>query len=92
MRLPEGTRRLFALDEDTDPGAHPWWIIGRVLDEGDSEDLAWLFAAFGRSEIEAWLRRRGGRRLSLRSRRFWSAALGVPAAPPHPLAEALWPY
>lgn len=92
MRLPEGTRRLFAPGEGPDPETHPSWIIGRVLDEGDSMDLAWLFRVLGRREVEAWLRRCGGRRLSVRSRRFWEAALGVAAAPPHPLAEALWPY
>lgn len=92
MRLPDGTQRLIAPHEGVDPGAHSSWIIGRVLDEGDSVDLAWLFRTFSRSEVEDWLRRGGGRRLSIRSRRFWEAALGVTAAPPHPLAEALWPY
>lgn len=76
----------------TELAAQPSLAIERVLDEGDSADLVWLFSTFGRSAIEAWLRARGGRRLSARSRRLWEAALGVTAAAPHPLAEALWPY
>lgn len=92
MTLPHGTRRLFPTGEAASAAAHPGWVIERVLDEGDSEDLAWLFRGFGRTVVDTWVRTRGGRRLSLRSRRFWELALGVAVSPSHPLAEALWPY
>ncbi|MGH9380093.1 MAG: DUF6922 domain-containing protein [Thermoanaerobaculia bacterium] len=92
MTLPHGTRRLFPTDEAASAAAHPDWVIERVLDEGDSEDVAWLFRTFGRADVDTWVRARGGRRLSLRSRRFWERVLGAAASPCHPLAEALWPY
>ena len=66
-------------------------LIGRLLEEGDRADLAWLGAEIPRDELVAWLRVHGGRRLSRRSRAFWSAVLAQPLPPPHPLAEALWP-
>lgn len=68
-------------------------VIAQILEEGDRADLAWLAAAVGRETIAAFVRERGGRKLSARSRRFWCRALGIadtePA--PHPLAEQLWP-
>lgn len=44
-----------------------------------------------REAIAAFVRERGGRKLSARSRRFWSRALGLPEPSPHPIAEQLWP-
>ncbi len=68
-------------------------VIAQILEEGDRADLAWLARALGRETIAAFVRERGDRKLSARSRRFWIRALGIadtePA--PHPLAEQLWP-
>jgi hypothetical protein len=72
------------------PG-HNTLVMAEILEAGGRSDLAWLAHEFGREAIAAFVRERGGRKLSARSRRFWSRALGVPEPPPHPLAEQLWP-
>lgn len=66
-------------------------VIAEILEEGDRADLAALARAVGREAIADFVRERGGRKLSARSRRFWSRALGLPEPQPHPLAERLWP-
>ena len=66
-------------------------VMAQILEAGDRADLAWLAATVGREEIAAFVRERGGRKLSARSRHFWSRALGL-AEPERPaLAEQLWP-
>lgn len=102
---PAGARRLFpghapdllagALAGTAGaPGAGPGargLVIGRLLEDGDGADLAWLAAGLGEAELAAWFARCGGRALSRRSRAFWSRVLDVaPPAPAH-LAEVLWP-
>ena len=74
----------------TEPAARSR-LIGRLLEEGDRADLAWLAGEIPRGELAEWFRAHGGRRLSRRSRAFWSAVLAQPLPPPHPLAEAIWP-
>lgn len=66
-------------------------VMAQILEEGDSADLAWLARQVGRESLAAFVRERGGRKLSARSRRFWSRALGLAEPAPHPLAEQLWP-
>ncbi len=66
-------------------------VIAQILEEGDRADLAWLAATIGREAIAAFVRERGGRKLSARNRRFWSRALALAEPPCHPLAELLWP-
>lgn len=66
-------------------------MIGRLLEDGDGADLAWLCEAVPEEELAAWLERHGGRKLSRRSRAFWEVVL---AAVPSPAAESgdlLWP-
>lgn len=89
-RLAE--RHLFALPPGTatDPRSRNL-LIARLLEEGDRSELAWLAGEVGRAEIGAFVREHGGRKLSARSRRFWSRALGIDSPAPHPLAEGLWP-
>jgi hypothetical protein len=88
--LPAGALRLFPHHpEPPDPARHPDFVIERLLDEGDSADLAWLVARFGEPRLRAWLAAHGGRRLSRRSRALWSLTLGVEAPPPP--AHDLWP-
>jgi len=76
--------------ETSEPAARSR-LIGRLLEEGDRADLAWLGRQISRGELTDWFRAHAGRRLSRRSRAFWSAVLAQPLPPPHPLAEALWP-
>jgi hypothetical protein len=64
--------------------------IARLLEDGDRRDLAWLVATVGPEAVRAWIGTHGARRLSRRSRSFWSLAAGVPCES-SPAAEALWP-
>lgn len=76
--------------------------VARLLEEGSGAELRELVADLdaeltapveaGAEELLAgWLRRRGGRELSHRSRVFWELVLSTPAGPAHPLAAELWP-
>ncbi len=85
-------RHLFGLPPGTADDPHSrTLVIARLLEEGNRNELAWLAAAMGREEIAAFVREHGGRKLSARSRRFWSRALRIQSSAPHPLAEGLWP-
>lgn len=66
-------------------------VIGRLLEDGDRGDLAWMREAIPAAEIEAWFERHAARRLSRRSRALWAAALGRPCPPTPTNAAALWP-
>jgi len=92
--VPERTLRLFPglaaadLAEPTAGGRD--LLIGRLLEEGDGEDLRWLVTALGEPALAEWLARRGWR-LSPRSLPFWELVLGR-RAPARPAAAAeLWP-
>jgi hypothetical protein len=89
---PAGLARHFdgATPDLTDPAARSA-LVGRLLEDGDRADLAWLGRRVPRAELVAWFRAHGGRRLSRRSRAFWSAVLAEPLPAALPLAEALWP-
>jgi hypothetical protein len=89
-RLPAGALRLFPHHpEPPDPARYPDFIIERLLDEGDSADLAWLVGRFGEGRLREWVAAHGGRRLTARSRALWSLVLDV--EPPPPPAGELWP-
>ena len=85
-------RHLFALPAGAaaDPDNRNL-VIARVLEEGNRGELAWLAGEVGRDAIAAFVRDLGGRKLSGRSRRFWSRALQVDSSPLPSLAEELWP-
>jgi len=90
--LPHAERHFFALPADTATDQESRrLVIARLLEEGDSRDLAWLSREVGREAIAAFVRDHGGRKLSARSRRFWSRALGLALPAPPLLAEQLWP-
>jgi hypothetical protein len=65
--------------------------LATLLEHGDRRDLSELFAAVPRTAAREWVRRHGGRRLSRRSRAFWTAVLDVETAPPPAAAGQLWP-
>lgn len=91
-RLPPGAGRLFPHHpQPPDAERHPDFVIERLLDEGDSVDLAWLFRRFGERRLRGWVTAYGGRRLSSRSRALWSVALGVEPTPAPPATRELWP-
>jgi hypothetical protein len=90
--LPARGARLFPHEVvDELPARGRGLLIARLLEEGDGEDLRWLAGAVSESELAAWLRRHGGRKLSRRSRAFWECALGVTAGPAAAGAPELWP-
>lgn len=91
--LPGGTRRLFGHYTVSDQLADrsPDFVIGRLLEEGVSDDLRWLFRRFSEAQIVDWLERRGSRQLSKRSRLFWSLVLDHPVTTPPDINQLLWP-
>ncbi len=93
MELPEASRRLFPGYAESDLGApgHAPFVIGRLLEDGDSRDLAWLCGNVSESDLAAWLETRGGRQLSHRSRAFWEILLETPAGSQPESRSALWP-
>lgn len=91
--LPAAARRLFPHQPpgSPDPRADPEAIVERLLEEGDGADLTWLARRYGEKALGRWLAAHGGRRLSRRSRAFWSLVLATAPAPPADAADALWP-
>lgn len=99
--LPPPTRRLFpdaGSIDSLDPEAHAPYLLGRLLEDGDCRDLAWLVRTYGRERLVAWVQERGARQLSHRSRVFWHRVLdlGDPgsdgeAARDAEVRGALWP-
>ncbi|HYN19360.1 MAG TPA: hypothetical protein VE078_00250 [Thermoanaerobaculia bacterium] len=89
--LPESTRRLFHGTNDEDLGDSPPFVIARLLEDGDSADLAWLCRTVSEPDLAGWLERRGGRQLSVRSRAFWEIVLDAEAGEEVPARSALWP-
>jgi hypothetical protein len=92
LSLPDGARRLFSAEDletlgtslatPPDPAGTTSpelsRVIARLLEDGDSADLAWLSAAVGEPALADWLERHGERALSRRSLAFWEVALGRP--------------
>lgn len=87
--LPDGARRLFAPDVEVAPTAD--FVVERLLEDGDSQDLRWLTSQRGEAALGDWLARLGGRRLSRRSRAFWALVLARDPGPAAPAASELWP-
>jgi hypothetical protein len=98
--IPPGTQRLFPDLSPQEPEEMAellpaaGFLLSRLLEDGDSADLRWLFATLPESTAAAWLERRGARRLSRRSRAFWDVVLDRSAEGQEPEAaavkEALW--
>ena len=91
--IPDDTLRLFGHYDQSARllEAAPDFVIGRVLEDGDSRDLNWLFNHFGAGEISDWLERYGSRQLSRRNRSFWSLILEQPVPDPPAIHDQLWP-
>ena len=91
--LPRVTQRLFSNCTNSEllAAESPDFVIGRVLEEGVSDDLRWLFVRFPEAQIVDWLERRGARQLSRRSRLFWSLVLKHPVPEPPGINQLLWP-
>jgi hypothetical protein len=59
------------------PSPDPY-VMARLLEDGDREDLAWLCRQLPASAVAAWVERHGARRLSRRSLSFWAVTLDRP--------------
>lgn len=91
--LPTAVRRLFP---HVDPAAvlapeHRDFLIERLLEEGDGEDLRWLFSHLGEDAVRRWLVARSAGRLSRRSRAFWGIVFQLDPPPAPAEHDALWP-
>lgn len=88
--LPAATARLFdgyaAAELLRD--VHQDFLLERLLEEGDREDLRWLCARVGETAIRVFVREQGERRLSARSRAFWRLVLAEPREPESPETES----
>ncbi|HXU30065.1 MAG TPA: hypothetical protein VN851_05760 [Thermoanaerobaculia bacterium] len=73
------------------PGGSRSLVLARLLEDGDRNDLAWLFGALPEKEIAAWLRAQGGRKLSRRSAAYWQTVLGAHPGEPAAGRADLWP-
>lgn len=92
--MPERSRgRLVAAARRAPEEDDAEWsrTVAVLLEDGSAVELRWLV----RQRPEAWLRRwveeHGQRRLSRRSRAFWSRILGIRLSEAPPAARALWP-
>ncbi len=71
--------RLLFWDIDTerfDPKSYPEYTIGRVLEAGDRQAVAWLQGLFSEHDIRRVIV--AERRLSRRSATFWALVYRVP--------------
>lgn len=96
-KLPAATARLFDgyADEDLLRPEHRDFLLERLLEEGDREDLRWLSARVGEKALRDFVDQQGARRLSARSRAFWRLVLfGEPATvtiPDTVTGSEIWP-
>jgi len=92
VQAPPDTARLFPHDGSLpDPATDRPYLLARLLEEGESADLAWLTAVVPEAEIAAWFAASGGRALTHRSRSFWRLVLGVEPESAPAVAAELWP-
>jgi predicted nucleotidyltransferase len=76
--IPEKIKRLF-WDVDKDAvnlKLHQSYIIRRIMDYGNIDDVKWMLAAYTTEEIVEVLRK--SRALSRKSANFWSAYFNIP--------------
>jgi hypothetical protein len=62
-------------DLDISEDAH--LIIGRVLEQGNRQELRWLFRSYGEARVKQFVSEYGFRALSKRSFNFWRTVLKV---------------
>ena len=76
--IPKNLRPFFwDIDiEALDPHTHPEYTIGRILEVGTPEAIAWLEDQFSEKQIKAVIR--SDRRLSPKSATFWALVYQVP--------------
>jgi hypothetical protein len=78
LSIPESVRRLFwdTAKEEVDPVRHRSYVIRRIVDFGNLDDVKWMRNTYSAGEIGEVIRKSRG--LSRRSVLFWSACLRIP--------------
>ncbi len=76
--IPERVKRLFwdVDKESVDPKLHRSYILKRIMDHGDTEDVRWMLSTYCPEEIMEVLRKSRG--LSRKSGYFWAAYFNIP--------------
>lgn len=76
--IPERVKRLFwdVNKETVNKDLHCPYIIKRIMDYGNIEDVKWMLAAYSRQEIVGVLKKSRG--LSRKSAYFWSIYFNIP--------------
>jgi hypothetical protein len=67
-------------------------IIERTLACGNSAEVRWLFAHYGRNRIVSWVKQMGTRRLPRRHLPFWQLILAIPDSEMAQSQRGAWPY
>ncbi|MDR3626616.1 MAG: hypothetical protein P4L45_07275 [Ignavibacteriaceae bacterium] len=77
-QMPKNLQHLFwdINVEMFNPFDYPEYTIGRVLEFGDEEAIAWLKGCFAESEIRKIVK--SDRKLSPKSANFWAIIFGIP--------------
>ncbi len=77
-KILEKIKRLFwdVNKEDVGLKAHHAYIIRRILDYGEIEDIKWMLSTYSKEEIVKVIKKSRG--LSRKSAYFWSAYFGIP--------------
>lgn len=87
--IPDRIQRLF-WDTDkksVDRLSHHSYVIRRIMDYGDVEDVRWMLVTYSSEEIISVLKKSRG--LSRKSGSFWGIHFGVPK---EEIACLQWPY
>lgn len=76
--IPERIQRLFwdADKKTVDLQAHCFYIIGRIIDYGDLEDVRWMLATYSAEKIMGVVKKSRG--LSRKSGSFWGNHFRIP--------------
>ena len=77
--LPRKTQRYFPefRIDDLNPGKNRIIVISRLLEQGNFNDIRWLFKRYGSDEIQKVIIQEGMRLLSPKSLRQWSLFFGI---------------
>lgn len=77
-KIPEKIKRLFwdVIKEEIDIKAHKGYIIRRILDHGDIEDIKWILRIYSREEIVKIIKKSKG--VSRKTAYFWSYYFNIP--------------
>lgn len=89
--IPAGAARLFPHHDESALASreHLPFLIGSLLENGDTSDLRWLVDRCGEHPIADWLRTGAECQLSARSRAFWTVVLDLETTPIE--EDPLWP-